>query len=127
MHDECQLNKNNNQTIIISHEYPLLVSSNFSLVGSTGLEHSGHHDSVCPFVLFLFVVMSVLLRYMDSDNPFAIFKLFLIHYGYFIRRHYNTEIKQLTLEDRHTLNFRKVVVVRSLFIFRVTLMSLTNR
>jgi len=41
--------------------------------------------------------------------------------------HYNTEIKQLTLEDRHTLNFRKVVVVRSLFIFRVTLMSLTNR
>jgi hypothetical protein len=36
---------------------------------------------VCPFVLFVFlmvIVLSVLLRYTDSDCPFDIFKLFLI-------------------------------------------------
>jgi len=34
---------------------------------------------VCPFVLFLLaIVLSVLLRYTDSDYPFGIFKLFLI-------------------------------------------------
>jgi hypothetical protein len=33
---------------------------------------------VCPFVLFLLIiVVSVLLRYTDSDYPFGIFKLFL--------------------------------------------------
>ena len=33
---------------------------------------------VCPFVLFLLaIVLSVLLRYTDSDYPFGIFKLFL--------------------------------------------------
>ena len=32
---------------------------------------------VCPFVLFLLaIVLSVLLRYMDSDYPFGICKLF---------------------------------------------------
>jgi hypothetical protein len=32
---------------------------------------------VCPFVLFLLtIVLSVLLRYRDSDCPFGIFKLF---------------------------------------------------
>ena len=35
-------------------------------------------NSSCPFVLFLSViVLSVLLRYTDSDCPFGIFKLFL--------------------------------------------------
>ena len=34
---------------------------------------------VCPFVLFLLaIVLSVLLRYTDSDYPFGIFKLFLV-------------------------------------------------
>jgi len=34
---------------------------------------------VCPFVLFLVaIVLSVLLRYMYSDCPFGIFKLFFI-------------------------------------------------
>ena len=34
---------------------------------------------VCPFVLFLLaIVLSVLLRYTDSDYPFGIFKLFLM-------------------------------------------------
>ena len=34
---------------------------------------------VCPFVLFLLaIVLSVLLRYMDSDYPFCILKIFLI-------------------------------------------------
>jgi hypothetical protein len=33
---------------------------------------------VCPFVLFLLVIVwSVLLRYTDSDYPFGFFKLFL--------------------------------------------------
>ena len=35
---------------------------------------------VCPFVLFLLaIVLSVLLRFPDSDYPFGIFKLFLVH------------------------------------------------
>jgi hypothetical protein len=35
---------------------------------------------VCPFVLFLLViVLSVLLRFTESDYPFGIFKLFLCH------------------------------------------------
>jgi hypothetical protein len=35
-------------------------------------------DVVCPFVLFLLaIVLSVLLRYTDSDYLFGIFKLFL--------------------------------------------------
>ena len=37
-------------------------------------------DVICPFVLFLLaigIVLSVLLRYRDSDWPFGIFKLFL--------------------------------------------------
>jgi len=34
---------------------------------------------VCPFVLFLLaIVLSVLLRYTDSDWPFGIFKLILM-------------------------------------------------
>jgi len=33
---------------------------------------------ICPFVLFLLaIVLSVLLRYTDSDYLFGIFKLFL--------------------------------------------------
>ena len=39
---------------------------------------------VCPFVLFLLVIVfSVLLRYTDSDYPFGIFKHFLYkHHNY---------------------------------------------
>ena len=41
---------------------------------------------VCPFVLFLSaIVLSVLLRYTDSDYPFGFFKLFL----YFICHNHN--------------------------------------
>jgi len=37
---------------------------------------------VCPFVLFLLaIVLSVLLRYTDSDCPFGICKLFLFETG----------------------------------------------
>ena len=37
-------------------------------------------DRFCPFVLFLIaIVLSVLLRYTDSDYSFGIFKLFLEH------------------------------------------------
>jgi hypothetical protein len=36
-------------------------------------------DRCLPFVLFLLaIVLSVLLRYTDSDYPFGIFKLFLV-------------------------------------------------
>jgi hypothetical protein len=36
---------------------------------------------VCPFVLFLLViVVSALLRYMVSDCPFSIFKLFFDYF-----------------------------------------------
>ena len=43
--------------------------------------HTGHVDNlVCPFVLFLLdIVLSVLLRYTDTDYPFGIFKLFLLY------------------------------------------------
>jgi hypothetical protein len=35
---------------------------------------------VCPFVLFLLsIVLSILLRYTDSDCPFGVFKLFSFH------------------------------------------------
>jgi hypothetical protein len=34
--------------------------------------------SFCTFSFFLAIVMSVLLRYTDSDYPFGIFKLFLL-------------------------------------------------
>ena len=38
---------------------------------------------VCPFVLFhLAIVLSVLLRYTDSDCPFGIFKLFSLRISY---------------------------------------------
>jgi len=34
---------------------------------------------VCPFVLFILaIVLSVFLRYTDSDYPFGVFKLFLV-------------------------------------------------
>jgi hypothetical protein len=40
---------------------------------------------VCPFVIFLLtIVLSVLLRFTDSDYPFGIFKLFLIPFKYFL-------------------------------------------
>jgi len=47
---------------------------------------------VCLFVLFLLViVLSVLLRYTDSDCPFGIFKLLKI------KIYYQNETKTLTL------------------------------
>ena len=39
---------------------------------------------VCPFVLFrLSIVLSVFLRFTDSDYPFGIFKLLLVDYDRF--------------------------------------------
>jgi hypothetical protein len=39
---------------------------------------SGRMRGVCPFVLFLLaIVLSVRLRFKDSDYPFGIIKLFL--------------------------------------------------
>jgi hypothetical protein len=34
---------------------------------------------VCPFVLFILAIVLSVLRYMDSDYPFGIFKLFLTY------------------------------------------------
>ena len=40
---------------------------------------------ICPFGLFLLViVLSVLLRFTDSDYPFGIFKLFLVKQFYYM-------------------------------------------
>ena len=51
---------------------------------------------VCPFELFLLgIVLSVLLRYTDSDCPFGIFKL-LIYYIYIIGS--ETSSNQLCLQ-----------------------------
>ena len=44
---------------------------------------------VCPFVLFLLaIVLSVLLRYTDSDYLFGIFKLFFLHFSGISSRYY---------------------------------------
>jgi hypothetical protein len=43
--------------------------------------------AVCPFVFFLLaIVLSVLLRYADSDCPFGIFRLFLLESPLKVRR-----------------------------------------
>ena len=48
-------------------------------------------NSSCPFVLFLLaIVLSVLLRYTDSDYHFGIFKLFLFMLFIFIYVYWNT-------------------------------------
>ena len=52
---------------------------------------------VCPFVLFLLtIVLSVLFRYMNSDYPFSIFKLFLQERRYkvlhYLTRHDNCNL-----------------------------------
>ena len=59
---------------------------------------------VCPFVLFLLaIVLSVLLRYTDSDYPFGIFKLFLsIMMRDFVLTHkhlYFTSIQQIASQN----------------------------
>jgi hypothetical protein len=47
--------------------------------GHFGVCSSPNPIVVCPFILFLLaIVVSVLLRFTDSDYPFGIFKLFLI-------------------------------------------------
>ena len=48
---------------------------------------------VCRFVLFLFaIVLSVLLRYMDYDCPFDIFKLFInpLYCNYLLKQFVST-------------------------------------
>ena len=51
-----------------------------SRVSDCCLTLNEHILVVCPFVLFLLViVLSVLLRYADSDYPFGIFKYFLVY------------------------------------------------
>jgi len=61
--------------VLVSLDCPFLavLSVRFSLTFISCLH------VVCPFVCFLLViVLSVLLRYTDSDYPFGIFKLFFI-------------------------------------------------
>ena len=49
---------------------------------------------VCPFVLFLLViVLSALLRFTDSDYIFGIFKLFLVYKNTYNRDKYNHQDK----------------------------------
>ena len=54
---------------------------------------------VCPFVLFILaIVLSVLLRYTDSDCPFGMFKLF------FPSRRWHHNKKQKTMKQPHDNN-----------------------
>jgi len=41
---------------------------------------------VCPFVLFRLVIVLSVLRYMDSDCPFGIFKLFLLAFKWLLTK-----------------------------------------
>jgi hypothetical protein len=72
-----------------------------------------HVFAVCPFVLFLLtIVLSVLLRYTDSDCPFGIFKLFLAKIS-FIRTLlnfclYRIAVYSVRVSDRyHCIIFKK--------------------
>ena len=54
---------------------------------------------VCPFVLLLLAfVLSVLLRYTDSDCPFGIFKLFFKEMNHIIYRRNITYIHEQTTD-----------------------------
>ena len=56
---------------------------------------------VCPFVLFLLaIVLSVLLRYADSDYPFGIFKLFF----YIIVATLNLLFGKINITELHLIN-----------------------
>jgi hypothetical protein len=60
---------------------------------------------VCPFVLFLLaIVLSVRLRYTDSDYPFGIFKLFLPSFLTLLRVFKNPFGTKISRIGVHTLN-----------------------
>ena len=57
---------------------------------------------VCPFVLFLLaIVLSVLLRYADSDYPLGIFNLFL----YIIVTTLNLWFGKMNITELHLINY----------------------
>jgi hypothetical protein len=65
---------------------------------------------VCPFVLFLLaIVLSVLLRYAESDNPFGIFKLFL-HFLYTNSVTYGVDIPGPGLGQAYNMGRVKLVM-----------------
>ena len=60
---------------------------------------------LCPFVLFLLaIVLSVLLRYTDSDCPFGIFKLFLHWY-----------LKMSLSKEGYVYNIRLIMWVTNIY------------
>jgi hypothetical protein len=78
--------------------------SNFSAISwreQVNFQRDDDEIVVCPFVLFLLaIVLSVLLRYTDSDYPFGIFKLFF----YFNEIAKNTILSE---QIREQVNFQR--------------------
>jgi hypothetical protein len=70
---------------------------------------------VCPFVLFL--VLSVLLIYTDSDYPFGIFKLFFLHKPVSIGREESAQLesevcKRYAVHNQQTPFFERMAPFR---------------
>ena len=70
---------------------------------------------VCPFVLFLLpIVLSVLLRFTDSDCPFGIFKLFLnvpksTVYKIILQKHLQHHIIILQINQVSEIIFERII------------------
>jgi hypothetical protein len=62
---------------------------------------------VCSFVLFLLtIVLSVLLRYTDSDYPFVIFKLFFSQHVCFLDLYFSHTFQDAVLLNLTYMNFK---------------------
>ena len=75
---------------------------------------------VCHFALFLLaIVLSVLLRYTDSDCPFGIFKLFLCYF-FVTSSHYQTILPDLA-HDKYIFTSRNqnIFVLSNLLVVNV--------
>jgi len=72
-----------------------------------------------PLYLFLTIVLSVLLRYADSDYPFGIFKLFLdikeINLDIALRYHFHPLLKQSPLSIVLPVIFSSIMVYPLIF------------
>jgi hypothetical protein len=83
--------------------------TNNDLQDTTQKNEREEHEPQSPFVFFhVAIVLSVLLRYTDSDYPFSIFKLFLC------KNMSNT--KQIVILHTRTLMIGGQVIIRTLLI-----------
>jgi len=83
-------------------------------------------NSSCPFVLFLLAIaLSVLLRYMDSDYPFGIFKLFFcrvsvaqhLHFCIVVCRSLFCLLFLFSIVPLYCLSFTDLQVIINYFVF----------